>query len=198
MRQEDREEMKRLYDDSPDTIGAWGEIITASTLRNELEIPVIQTLYVGGSQIDMVAISPYGVFVIENKNYHGVVLGYTKAQYWRVYYSRDQWHKLYNPVMQNRKHRQDIVSLLELMGYGYVNVYCPVIFNDFAALRIHGGNRVVYNLSDFVSRYKGYYQWPILGNSVLNSLEELFRKFQDRSDEAKMKHISQFRNGKFA
>lgn len=198
MNSETREEMKRLYDNSADTVGAWGELLTASALRNDLDLSVIQTLYIASSQIDMVALSPYGVFVIENKNYHGLVLGYTKAQYWRVYYTPERWHKLYNPVMQNRKHREDVVNLLSLMGYGYVKVYCPVIFNDFADLRVNGGQRVVYNLSDFIVRYKKYYQWPQLGRSVLKNLEELFRQFQDRSDEAKLKHISQFRNGKFA
>lgn len=190
MRQEEREEMARLYDDSPDIIGAWGELITAQAIRNELKIRVIKTLYIGGSQIDMVAISPYGVFVIENKNYHGVVLGYTKAQYWRVYYTQDKWHKLYNPVMQNQKHREAVVSMLQLMGYSHIKVYCPVIFNDFAVLRVRDGDRIVYNLTDFIERYKAYYQWPVLGRSVLSDLEDLFLKFQDISAEAKEAHVA--------
>ena len=155
MRKEEREEIARLYDDSPDTLGDWGELITASTLRDKLGVRVLRTLYIGTSQIDMVAISPHGLFVIENKNYHGVVAGDVSAKYWDVWYKPGgRIYKLYNPVFQNKKHGDDVRNLLHLLGYAEVPVYCPVIFNDFSILRVAEKSQrsSVCNLSDFVSR----------------------------------------------
>lgn len=195
MNSEDRAELARLYDDSPDTIGAWGELITASTLRQQLNIRVVNTLYIGGSQIDMVALSPHGVFIIENKNYHGVVLGRAESQYWRVFYTPVRSYKLYNPIFQNRKHLEDVRKMLALLGYPDIPLYCPVIFNDFAVLRLHNTDRVVYTLSDFILRYSGYKEDAVIDDDVLLELYNLFMKYQDRSDEAKAAHVASKRFG---
>lgn len=194
MCREEREEIARLYDDdSPGTLGDWGELITASTLRDKLGIRVLRTLYIGTSQIDMVAISPHGLFVIENKNYHGVVAGHVESKYWDVWYRPGgRIYKLYNPVFQNRKHGDDVRNMLYLMGYSEIPVYCPVIFNDFSILRVADSSprSTVCKLSDFVSRYEGADLEPVVLEPVCSHLSDLFMKFQDRSEEARLSHLA--------
>lgn len=186
MTREDRDEFARLYDSSPDTIGGWGEVITASALR-DLHLSVIRSLYIGHSQVDMVALAPAGVLVIENKNYHGVVSGHGKSKYWNVNYTPYKTHKLYNPVLQNARHVLDVRSMLELTGFSSIPVRSIVIFNDMTELRLIDMPSQVFKLRDFVESYE--HPADGLSQSVLSDLAELFEKFRDGSDEARIAHI---------
>ncbi|MDP4097354.1 NERD domain-containing protein [Paenibacillus sp. P96] len=58
----------------------------------------------GYSQIDHVAITPRGLFVIETKNYNGEIKGSRKERNWRV----SNRFNMYNPFMQNFGHIQAI------------------------------------------------------------------------------------------
>lgn len=55
------------------------------------------------TQIDHIAVSPYGVFVIETKGYKGWILGRENGEYWTqtIYKSK---HQFYNPIKQNAGH----------------------------------------------------------------------------------------------
>lgn len=199
MTREDYEDLERLYSNSPEVIGDWGEIITASTLRDELGIRVLRTLYVCNSQIDMVGISQYGVFVIENKNYHGVVTGRVDATMWNVQYvPGGKLYQLYNPLLQNKKHKDAVKSMLSLTGYHKVNVYNTVIFNDAADLQLSGkcNHGHVYNLSDFVKVYMGVDVGRLVSETVVTELADLFFKYQDYSEEAKAAHIAMIHTSK--
>ena len=72
---------------SPDNIGKVGERKVSRKLNwlskeyitlNDIMIP---TEY-GTTQIDHVVVSPYGIFVIETKNYKGWILGDERADEW--------------------------------------------------------------------------------------------------------------------
>lgn len=54
----------------------------------------------GFSQIDHVVISPFGLFVIETKNYNGEIKGLRDDTYWTV----SNRFKMYNPLKQNYGH----------------------------------------------------------------------------------------------
>lgn len=64
------------------------------------------------SQIDHVVVSPYGIFVIETKNYNGWISGHQNAQQWtqNIYGHK---HKFYNPVIQNQGHVRALQSWLK-------------------------------------------------------------------------------------
>lgn len=63
------------------------------------------------SQIDHVVISAYGIFVIEAKNYTGVIIGSEEGKW----YQDDRLIK--NPIKQNEKHINAIKALLLKQGY---------------------------------------------------------------------------------
>lgn len=193
MNREDREEFARLYDNSPETIGGWGEVITASALRNELDLRVIRTLYIGKSQIDMIAIDRACVIVVENKNYHATVSGNTYDKTWTVRYSPYRTHSLYNPVMQNAAHVADVCKLLELSGFSGICVRSLVIFNDLVKLSLTGKTEQVYKLQDFIASYKRANIEPVLSEEDVNHLVDLFERFRDCSDEAKQEHLDGLR-----
>jgi hypothetical protein len=170
--------------------GDTGEAITASTLRKQLKMRVIRNIYLeyrGKSvEIDMLGISSYGLFVIENKNYSGIVSG-NEEKYWRVIYSNNREELLYNPVMQNETHILAVTHILAENNIKVAPKNC-VIFNDNAKLFV-GNNPIVKTLSDFVEFYELLYKTDeILDIDIQNKIYNLFKKYSDTSFEAKEVH----------
>ena len=67
----------------------------------------------GTTQIDHILISPYGVFIIETKNYKGWIFGGVKQRTWTQSLYRRK-HKFQNPLRQNYKHLKAVQQALEL------------------------------------------------------------------------------------
>lgn len=68
-------------------------------ILNDLLLP---TSY-GTTQIDHVVVSIYGIFVIETKNYKGIIYGGQDAETW----TQNVWGNKYsmpNPIRQNKVH----------------------------------------------------------------------------------------------
>ena len=66
------------------------------------------------AQIDHVVVSEYGVFVIETKNYTGLVRGHEDDNYWtQILYKRKE--RLYNPLRQNEMHVKRLKDLFQDM-----------------------------------------------------------------------------------
>ena len=63
----------------------------------------------GYSQIDHVVLSPYGIFVIETKNYQGTIYGGKNRKTWLV----NGKFKMMNPFVQNYGHTKAIQSYLD-------------------------------------------------------------------------------------
>lgn len=109
----------------------------------------------GYAQIDHVVISPYGLFVIETKNYNGEIKGGRTDQQW----SLSNRYKMYNPLKQNYGHIKAIESLIK--GVAAVRFISMVSFTmrcrfsiDPELRKIHSDELVVYDveLSEFISR----------------------------------------------
>ncbi|MFD1773506.1 nuclease-related domain-containing protein [Paenibacillus rhizophilus] len=63
--------------------------------------------------------SPYGLFVIETKNYNGEIKGGRKDKYWSV----SNRYKMYNPLMQNYGHIKALESHLgEFIAAKYISM----------------------------------------------------------------------------
>lgn len=75
----------------------------------------------GTAQIDHIVVSPYGIFVIETKNWAGLILGNEIQEQWmRIH--RDEKNWFYNPIKQNQKHVQVLQSFLKLDANKFVSV----------------------------------------------------------------------------
>ncbi len=96
----------------------------------------------GTSQIDHAVISPYGIFVIETKNYDGWIYGDDHEQYWtQVIFKKKS--RFYNPVRQNYGH---IMALREtLKDFSEIEYHSFVAFSRRADLRkVYTTTPVVY------------------------------------------------------
>lgn len=171
--------------------GDVGEVITASALR-KLGLTIVRTLYVPTedslTEIDMVGVSSSGIFIVENKNYKGIVKGKLTDYYWSVNYSSYCKERLYNPILQNDRHKKYLLYQLELLGIENIPIYSPVIFNDSCVLSLRGVDGCVHKLSDFSSYYNKL-DSEVLSKDSITRIVNFLRLFSDQSDEAKIHYL---------
>lgn len=91
------------------------------------------------SQIDHVVISPYGVFVIETKNYKGWITGGQYSEEW-TQHLRGQKNNFRNPIRQNYGHIKSLERVLDLDESAFISV---VVFSDRATLKVNVEEGVV-------------------------------------------------------
>ncbi len=67
----------------------------------------------GTTQIDHVVVSPFGIFVIETKNYGGWIFGTAKQRQWTQQIYRNKF-RFQNPLHQNKLHVAALREFLNL------------------------------------------------------------------------------------
>lgn len=78
------------------------------TLLNDCTLPDEQNQT---TQIDHILLSPYGVFVIETKNYKGWIFGSERQKMWTQKIFK-KTYKFQNPLHQNYKHQKVLEQVL--------------------------------------------------------------------------------------
>ena len=118
--------------------GAIGESRVANRLKKlpRADYYVLHDLLLrtsaGTSQIDHLVVSPYGLFVIETKNYRGWIHGHENSEYWTQSIYRYK-QKFRNPIKQNWSH---LYALKELLAdTGPIPYFPIVVFAGSAELK---------------------------------------------------------------
>lgn len=83
------------------------------------------------TQIDHVVVSPYGIFVIETKNYSGWIFGNVKNRNWTQVIGKAK-HAFFNPLRQNYGHIQ---ALQNQLGIGADKFHSIIAFDDKCTLK---------------------------------------------------------------
>ena len=78
----------------------------------------------GTTQIDQILVSPYGIFVIEVKNYKGWIFG-SNGRWTQVLYNTK--HKFQSPLKQNCKHVNTLQSILKFPDEKFRSL---IVFSD--------------------------------------------------------------------
>lgn len=119
--------------------GKIGELTVArilSRLSPEYKVynDIIIPSFNGTSQIDHIVISPYGIFVIETKNYSGKIYGGENSDHWKQYL-RNVEYEMINPIKQNSGH----ISALKKLFYGLPEIpyHSIIVFAGSADLYIN-------------------------------------------------------------
>jgi hypothetical protein len=140
----------------------------------------------GTSQIDHIVISPYGIFVIETKNYNGWIHGSDNSEYWTktVYRRKYQFH---NPIKQNWSH---IYALKEVLSdYKSIPYYPIVIFAGSAILKnVNTKYDVIYpeNLYNTILGHSGIQQ---LNNIDVENIYTKLKSLSINSISSTKKHV---------
>ena len=151
------------------------------------------------TEIDVLMISPRGIFVFESKNYSGWIFGSENQKNWYktlpAGMGRSHKEHFYNPVMQNRSHIKYLKAFLDEQ----VPMWSIIVFSDRCTLMsidiksndVYVINR--YNVASAVSEI-----WNRTSGDCLskNDIAELYAKlypFTQVDESTKARHIASIR-----
>ena len=122
----------------------------------------------GSTQIDHVVISIYGIFVIETKNYKGLIFGSENDENWTQVIYKNKG-KFRNPIKQNYGHVLSIRERLSLDSSTNINPI--VVFTNRATLKVNTKSPVMYdnNVIDYIRSC----------NSIVMSIDMVTRIYYD-------------------
>ena len=129
----------------PNIKGKMGEfnvsVVLATLPKDEYQVIndiIIPSKY-GTTQIDHVVVSVYGIFVIETKNYKGLIYGGEDAETW----TKNMWgnkYSLRNPLKQNYGHVKSLQAILNIPKEMFIPI---VVFSNRAKLRVQTQETVI-------------------------------------------------------
>lgn len=159
----------------------------------------------GTSQVDVIAVTRYGVFIMENKNYNCDVYGCVTDTDWYCKYpphkpskdpldymmakKYDKEEKQYNPIRQNKTHITAVSAILR-EKYPHIPYYPLVVFSNNANLYIQNSrNRVcnLKNLSKVVPRLIGK---EVLTDKEVNEISDILKQNQLKGRRAYQNHVT--------
>lgn len=183
--------------------GRYGEFLTYKRLKSYETIgsKFLFNLYIpkGDNQtteIDVLLITPKGVFVFESKNYSGWIFGDENKQKWvqtlPIGRGRSRKNYFYNPVKQNRTH---IKHLKELINEN-ADLKSVIVFSDRCTLKnitLTSNNVVVinrYNIFPAVSAIYNSIPTITLSTNEINDIYNNLYPYSQVSNETKTQHIT--------
>ena len=136
-------------------MGEFNVSVVLSTLPKD-EYQVINDIIIpskyGTTQIDHVVVSVYGIFVIETKNYKGLIYSGEDAETW----TKNMWgnkYSLRNPLKQNYGHVKSLQAILNIPKEMFIPI---VVFSNRAKLRVQTQETVInlWRLRSEIKRHK--------------------------------------------
>lgn len=135
-------------------------------MKNDVLLPTDR----GTTQIDHVLLTKHGIFVIETKNYGGIVEGYEDSHMWRQYFPDGRTEPRYflNPIKQNRGH---IAALEKILGPNKnIPIHSLVVFPDNC---VFPEARGVFSMRELNSAIRFYSNGkPVLSNKEIAELAD--------------------------
>lgn len=179
---------------SPKVRGQAGESHVSNDLsRLPSEYKVLNDVIVpsknGTSQIDHIVVSPYGVFVIETKNYTGWIFGSENSDQWKETFKTTKGNFFRNPIKQNWGH---VYALSDFLNYDKSYFKPIVVFSNCASLDVDSTMPVIY-MKQLKGTILGYTE-PILTEDSVNDIYSRIMEANQVGSEAHDKHVINVRN----
>ena len=127
--------------------GYLGEKLVAKKLSklNKRKYKIINNLLLktlkGTAQIDHIVISQYGIFVIETKNYKGIITGNEYDDNWNQILFNNK-EVLRNPIKQNNGHIKALKDVIPALRYKKINSI--ILFTKRSNLKVNTETTVIY------------------------------------------------------
>lgn len=150
-----------LFGNKARFLGAMAERSLHKLLLKQLPISyqhyrnlVLQTAQGDLTEVDHLIVSPFGIFVLEVKNYQGWIFGNEKQPEWTVQHFRRK-HRFMNPLRQNYKHTQAVKHVLGLTADDASKVHSLVVFSPRAAFKTPMPTNVLHiaQAGDYINQY---------------------------------------------
>lgn len=121
-------------------------------------------------QVDHLVISKYGIFVIEMKNYYGLILGNEYIEQWTQVLGRKKF-SFYSPIRQNYGHVKSLEDVLMIPESSFISI---IVFSNQSRLKVKSNNTHVVYLDNILKIIKKYDQVVIEDvNSIYNKIISL-------------------------
>lgn len=141
------------------------------------------------TEIDLIALAPIGIFVVETKDRSGRFVGSKDDRQWKQYLGRSKVHTLYNPVMQNHGHMNAVRRVLP-PEYTQA-VISLVVFTGKADLETDARNVVkISNLSAFIHNYS----LPLMSAVDVSHAKEKIQSVNKSGYFNNRKHVQDIKN----
>lgn len=186
-------------------IGEFGEFASEYVLNNRAltnlsYIRTVHNVYVEKdgftTEIDVIAITEKGLFVLESKNYSGWIFGDVSSAKWMQTLSSGQKNQFYNPIKQNEGH---IKKLAYYLGINPDLIYSFIVFSDRCELKkkpadtehikVIKRKQLLWELKDELKNGRTCFT-PAEVDDIYNKLIPLTEKTR----EEKAQHIEQVKN----
>lgn len=184
---------------SPKVLGQIGERRVYSILTklpdeyNLFNDVLLQTKIGRTMQIDHIVVSPYGIFVIETKNYQGIIIGNGNSDEWRQNIWGNEYN-LYNPEMQNLSH---VNVLRQILPYkAGRNVHSIVVFMDKARLSLRNIKESVIYSHELLDEIKAY-KTVIFTEDEVKEVNEILNKNYIVDEEMEQTHNTEVLQAKY-
>ena len=138
-------------------------------------------------QIDHIVVSIFGIFVIETKNYSGIIYGKEKDNKWTQYLG-DRKYRFYNPIKQNERHIEVLKQCLGCPKEYFIPV---VVFSRNSDLRISTESPVLY--TDTMLRYIDSFNYPSIKKNEMSAIDNKIINSCNPSYEARERHKRRYR-----
>lgn len=143
------------------------------------------------TEVDLVLLTHFGVFVIEVKNYSGWIFGGEKQALWtqKIFTKQTRFK---NPLHQNYKHCLAVAHCLGLVE----GLHSVVVFSDEASFKTPLPKNVVNEsgLLSLIAQYKGQISETSHNLAFTRAAERLDIAQQQSDSDAKSLHLMQFKH----
>lgn len=144
------------------------------------------------TQVDHIVTSPFGIFVIETKNYRGWIFGSEQKMYWTQTLGTHKF-PFYSPIFQNRAH----VNALKHTMKANVPIHSVIVFSNEATLKLPTFERAtVIQLKQLRKQLKQY-KAPVISPQELAYIDETLRQLVSKTLlekwQMKRRHLKQLK-----
>ena len=136
----------------------------------------------GFHQIDHIVISKYGIFVIEMKNYYGLIIGNQYNKRWFQYLGKKKY-SFYSPIYQNYGHLKVLEEILNIEEDKFISIIC---FSNQAKLKVE--SLVPITQTGLLNQVITSYQQEIL-DLDLKVIKEKLETLNIKDKSIRKKHI---------
>lgn len=137
----------KLYEKTPKGRGKIGEFIMSLLMKimlNKEKYLILNNITLELSekdttQIDHIILSRYGIFVVEMKNYKGIIYGKAEEKTWTQSFGKGRGRnfKFQNPLLQNYKHTK---AIADIFNVDPKKIYSIIVFSGLAKVKVDIGN----------------------------------------------------------
>lgn len=138
----------------------------------------------GTSQIDHILIGKKGIFIIETKDYSGVINGEEYSKYWTQTINKRKNH-FYNPIRQNYGHVKSVEKLIKEKGI-YISLIVFTNKSKLKGLKTETPVIQVKKLKRFIRKYKSEIK---LSNEQIEDIYKCLKRGNVQSSRARRKHV---------